>query len=81
MKGMIIFMKIIDNSARITKFSSITTGTVFKLENEYYIKIDSIYDGADQIYRNAINLHDYRVFEIDQGCDVYPYYDVTLSLK
>ena len=74
-------MKIIDKSERITKFSSITTGTVFKLENEYYIKIDSIYDGANQIYRNAINLHDYRGFAIDPECDVYPYYDVTLSIK
>lgn len=74
-------MKIVDSSARITKFSSITSGTVFKLENEYYIKINTIYDGANQIFRNAINLHDYRGFMIDEGCDVYPYYDVTLSLK
>ena len=78
-------MKIIDNSSRMTKFSDIEIGTVFKADNEYFIKIDSIYecdeDNDNEFYRNAIALRDYKAYSFDKAYEVYAYYDVTLSLK
>lgn len=74
-------MKIIDKSVRVNKFSNIAVGTVFKLDNEYFIKIESVYDGANQFYRNAISLIDYKGYTFDSSLEVYPYYNVSLLLK
>jgi len=79
-------MKIVDKSVHITKFSKIPEGTVFKLypfdsSTDYLIKTKSVYDGENKFYRNAINLNNYKPWTVDQACDVYPYYDVTLLIK
>lgn len=74
-------MKIIDNSARMIKFSDMKIGTAFKADNEYFIKINSIYDNDSDLYKNAIGLRDYKAYSFDQAYEVYAYYDASLSLK
>ncbi len=74
-------MRIIDKSAHMTKFSNLAEGTVFKINNEYFIKIKSMYDDESDLYRNAISLSDYKAYSIDQAYEVRPYYNVSLLLK